>query len=33
MIFDENTPSILNWTETILSDKEVAKWVSGIAFH
>jgi glucosylceramidase len=33
IIFDENIPKILNWTQTILEDKESAKWVSGIAFH
>jgi len=33
MIFDENIPQLLNWTQTILSDKDSAKWVSGIAFH
>jgi glucosylceramidase len=35
MIYDENTfnPRMIEWADTILSDKDAAKWVSGIAFH
>jgi glucosylceramidase len=35
MIYDDNTynPVMIEWANTILSDKDAAKWVSGIAFH
>ncbi len=35
MIYDENTfiPRMIEWADTILLDKDAAKWVSGIAFH
>jgi hypothetical protein len=35
MIYDENTfyPRMIEWAATILSDKDAAKWVSGVAFH
>jgi glucosylceramidase len=35
MIYDENTfyPTMIGWADTILSDKDAAKWVSGIAIH
>jgi glucosylceramidase len=33
MIFDHNAQELKSWTDTILSDKEAAKHVSGIAYH
>jgi len=33
MIYDDQRPSVLKWADTILGDKESAKYVSGIAFH
>ena len=33
MIYDDNTPHLLNWADVILADKDAAKYVSGISFH
>ena len=33
MIHDDQRDTLVNWTHTVLSDKEAAKYVSGIAFH
>ncbi|CAG2114061.1 unnamed protein product, partial [Medioppia subpectinata] len=33
MIFDDQRSQIYNWAKTILTDKEAAKYVSGVAFH
>jgi len=33
MIFDDQRTQILRWAETILKDKDAAKYVSGTAFH
>ena len=33
MIFDENANHMKDWMQTILTDKEAAKYVSGIAYH
>ena len=33
MIYDDNTPHLLNWANVILADKDAAKYVSGISFH
>ncbi len=33
MIFDDGANTLKSWADTILSDKEAAKYVSGIAYH
>jgi len=33
MIFDDGANTMKSWADTILSDKEAAKHVSGIAYH
>ncbi len=33
MIFDDLANNLESWADTILSDKEAAKYVSGIAYH
>jgi len=33
MIFDDNAPNLETWADTILADKEAAKYISGIAYH
>jgi glucosylceramidase len=33
MIFDNNVGDLQKWSDSILDDKDAAKWVSGIAFH
>ena len=33
MTYDDQRPNLVNWVNTVLADKDAAKYVSGSAFH